>query len=188
MLDDFRKIFYSCKEIEQSKTDKDNNEGVLITKKFYLDYSRVIPRVGVIFVADLNNETSLNDIVLIIKKLNEVEKSTDSHYQTIKAVFINKLDKLGEGKKIKNIKNKFDGVRLDCEIFYVSALTNEKIHSAMSAYLAKLSEIYTYNKNVETTVDIGRHADTSEDPGCMSRSIFCGGNIFGCSKDRRDYD
>ena len=114
---------------------KDSNN---FSENFILDYSKMIPKLGVVFVADITNENSLNEILGFIKKLREYEKS--EVYKTEKIILFNKYDKLLDFKKISNINSKLES--LGISYFYCSALNGWNIKEAITELIVQLRKNY----------------------------------------------
>lgn len=112
-----------------------------IKKISLLDYTNNIPRLALVFVIDINNENSFNEVLTFLTKLKEVEKN--EIYKTDKICMLNKYDKSSDGKKISNVEAKLDPFGVS--YYFVSALTGLNINRAVNDLIVNLRKKYFWN-------------------------------------------
>lgn len=160
--------------------------------------SEYINRGGFVFVCDCENLQSLDTIIKIIEKLQEIEKSNNLIYQ--KMLLFNKSDKINDKtfkenyKKYFTVLESFKG-KFKIEALRVSALTGQGILESFKMFLSK---IHQEQKNQKQNDGINE-PDEEEDfkvfkPGCVdnlnscSKSIFCGKRLFSCGEKEDSED
>lgn len=160
--------------------------------------SEYINRGGFVFVCDCEKPETLDTIVKMIEKLQEIEKSNNLIYQ--KMLLFNKNDKINEQifkekfKKYLTVLENFKG-KFKIDALRVSALTGQGIIESFKMFLSK---IHQEQKNQRQNDGISE-PDEEEDfkvfkPGCVdnlnsiSKSIFCGKRLFSCGEKEDSED
>lgn len=152
--------------------------------------SPLIERSGFVFVCDCENPKTVDSIVKIIEKLQEIEKTNNLIYP--KMILFNKSDKMNERTfkedmkeyqgMLENFKTKF---KIEC--VRVSALTGNGIVEAFTRFLGKIHQ----EKRDQKQNDGIAEPDDEDDmklfkPQCVdnlnmcSKNMFCGNKLFSC--------
>jgi GTPase SAR1 family protein len=139
--------------LQSKKPKKDSSNAKVRNKNFV--YEKIFnddPEIeirGYIFVCDLSDQESINGIDDIIEKLHQIEKSNNLFYP--KCIMLNKLDKITDKEKLKNIIKTLDNHKSKhkCDIFKVSALTNNGITEYFKKFLSKIHQQEIDNKQNE---------------------------------------
>ena len=209
MTKQFRDLMFTSNEMRnkisnnEKKTKFSQKKGVNIKEEIFMETmayeSEDIQRGGFVFVCDSENDKSLEQVIKIIEKLQEIEKSNNLIYP--KMLLFNKSDKVNEKtfkesiKKYQNALESFKG-KFKIESLRVSALTGQGIIESFKMFLSK---IHQEQKNQKQNDGI-QEPDEEDDmkvfkPGCVdnlnscSKSIFCGKTMFSCgNQDDNDED
>ena len=109
-------------------------------KIFCEDPNKKLERKGFVFVCDCSDESSVDDIITIIEKLIQIEKTNNLIYP--KLIMMNKKDKVDVGvleKLKKKISGKFNGKKTPF-LAEVSALTNDGITDSFKKFMSTIQQ------------------------------------------------
>jgi GTPase SAR1 family protein len=144
-------------ESEKKKTKnvnpkKDRNPKFLIYEQIF-ENDEKIERVGFIFVCDCNDQKSYEAIKTIIEKLHQIEKTNNLMYP--KCIFINKIDKGADKKKLKAIITDLQQfkTKFKLEFYKTSALTNYGITESFRKFISKIHQQQVDQKQNEGVED-----------------------------------
>lgn len=206
MTKNFRELMFSSvtkrdqlsKEAEAVKTKKlydpkkDKDPKYLHYENiFVLDKS--IERQGYIIVVDITEPQSLEDAKTVIEKLQQIEKTSNLHYP--KCIFINKIDRIIDKKKIKSFVSEVEQLKLKykLDIFRISALNNNGVIEAFKKFLAKIHQSIMDKKQNEGLEEKDFSSDEDDDPitcqdkwNSCTRKVCCGTSMFSCSRPEDD--
>jgi len=172
MSEIFKGFMFSSKEkrdklSNEAKKPKTLGEAKKITKinvyEKLFDEDPSIERKGFVFVCDATDDKSADDIITLLDKLNQIEKSNDLTYP--KGVFINKVDK-ADKEKLKKIVEKLDQVKAKykfIDVFKTSALTNYGIVESFKKFLSRIHQIEADSKQNEGYEDKSDDDDDKND-------------------------
>lgn len=152
--------------------------------------SKHIERSGFIFVCDCENSKSVESILKIIEKLQEIEKTNNLIYP--KVILFNKCDKLNE-KTFKENMRQYAGMlenfnsKFKIRSIRVSAMTGQGIEETFKAFLSKIhQEIKTKRQNDGIAEPVEDEELKIYQPLCVdnlnscSKKVLCGNRIFVC--------
>jgi len=197
MTKEFRALMFSSvtkrdqlsKEAENIKTKKfdpkkDKDPKFLHYENiFVLDNS--IERKGYIIVVDITDPTTLQDAATILEKLVQIEKTSNLTYP--KCIFVNKIDRTVDKKKIKAFYIEADQLKqkYKTDIFKVSALNNTGVLDAFKKFLGKIHQILLdqkQNEGLEENDDLSEEEDpiTCNDKWNACTRKCLGTNVFAC--------
>lgn len=187
MIEDFKSVIYSHKDIFTSMQEyKDFFNGELTNNK--LDFSKIIPRIGLIFVVDITDEDSFNDALSIMKQIIDIENMSDKMYKTEKSIFLNKFDKISENKKISNIKSRLEQFSYQIKAYEISALSDWNLNESLTDFLSDLQKrFYVNDSDFKFNEEIRGEVNEERQGGCLpsfnkfGQSIF-GGGFFSCGR------
>lgn len=165
MSDSFQNIMFTSvqkrdalsKEPETKKMNKlDNDEdkdpkSLLLSQIFENDPK--IDRMGFVFVCDVTDTKTFEDVKAAIIKLHQIEKSNNIAYP--KCILINKNDKcylrksfFKEIGEINELKQKYK-----VDVYRTSALTGEGIEESFRKFIAKIHQQQIDSKQMQGVAD-----------------------------------
>ncbi len=160
MADVFKDIMFSSNERraklskDNKKSKKDNQmsknqvyEGIL-----YNDIN--IERRGFMFVHDVNDKESLEDIISMIDKLHQIEKGNNLFYH--KCIMLNKIDRCTDKKSLKETLQILENVKQKYKVdtYKVSAFTNTGVVENFKKFASKIQQQEIENKQNEGLDDM----------------------------------
>mmetsp|Transcript_38508 Transcript_38508/g.39935 ORF Transcript_38508/g.39935 Transcript_38508/m.39935 type:complete len:246 (+) Transcript_38508:1-738(+) len=165
------------------KKDKDP-KFLLYENIFVLDKS--IERQGYILVVDITEPKTLEDATTIIEKLQQIEKTSNLPYP--KCIFINKVDRVMDKKKVKAFLSEVEQVKskYKIDIFKVSALNNTGVVDGFRKFLAKIHQMLMDKKQNEGLEEQDQSDSDEEEITCNDKWNSCArkccgpSNIFIC--------
>jgi hypothetical protein len=174
------------------KKDKDP-KFLLYENIFTLDKS--IERQGYILVVDITDPQTLEDAKTVIEKLQQIEKTSNLPYP--KCVFINKIDRVIDKKKVKSFLAEAEQMKhkYKIDIFKVSALSNIGVVESFKKFLSKIHQQLLDKKQNEGLEEKDFSDSDNEDPitcqdkwnSCSKKMCF-GSGFFTCGQGGDDSD
>ena len=207
MTKQFRDLMFTSNEMRNKISNNEKNKITIkkrinIRDEILMDTigyeSEYIQRGGFIFVCDCENDKTLEQVIKVIEKLQEIEKSNNLIYP--KLLLFNKCDKIVEKTFKENMKKYQRALehfrsKFKIESLMVSALTGQGLIEAFKLFLSK---IHQEQKNQRQNDGIQEPDDDEElklyKPGCTdkinscSKTICCGKPMFSCFNKNNDDD
>lgn len=196
MVDEFKSLMFtsvikrdemSKEETKKKKFDpKKDKDPKFIHYENIFTKDKSIERRGFIFVCDITESQSLEDLKTVIEKMQQIEKTSGLIFP--KCVFINKVDRNFDKKKVKSFFTEVEQlkVKYKLDVFKVSALNNSGIIEAFRKFLSKIHQQILDSKQNEGMEEKDK-SDEEEDPitctdkyNSCSRRFFCGSRAFTC--------
>ena len=167
MTDIFKKIMFTSSDKRKAlstdlKKPKNSSNVKKVTKmniyeKIFND-DPLIERRGFILICDCTDLKTIEDLKIIIDKLNQIEKTNNLIYP--KCILINKIDKIDK-EKLKIIIKDFEVLRtkFKIDICKISALTNYGVVESFKKFISKIHQQEADNKQNEGYEDQDQDED-----------------------------
>jgi GTPase involved in cell partitioning and DNA repair len=109
-------------------------------KKEKMDKGEFVERLGFFFVCDNTDPGTLDEIKVIIEKMNLIEKTSSLKYE--KCIIVNKMDKKVDKSITKAMNLTLEGLKKKYKItvYKVSALTNHGVKDALRNFITKIHQ------------------------------------------------
>lgn len=203
MVNQFTKLMFTSvnKRDEMSKEEskkkkfdpKKDKDPKFIHYENIFTNDKSIERQGFIFVCDITEPTSLEDLKTVIEKMQQIEKTSGLSFN--KCLFINKIDRNIDKKKVKSFLQEAEALKqkYKIDIYRVSALNNSGIIDGFRKFLSKIHQQILDAKQNEGFDEKDVVEDEDEEINCTdkfnscSRRVFCGSRMFTCG-GRNDED
>lgn len=199
MTEKFRELMFTSvskrdqlsKEMENIKAKKfdpkkDKDPKYLLYENIFV-MDKSIERQGYLLVVDITEPQSLEDAKTIIEKLHQIEKTSNLTYP--KCIFINKIDRIIDKKKIKSFLADVEQLKLKykIDIFKVSALNNSSVMESFRKFLSRIHQ-QLLDKKQNEGLEEKDYSDSDEEDAitCQdkwnscTRKVCCGTSIFSC--------
>lgn len=201
MTNQFKELMFTAHEIRNKLCEEENKSFLKIPKNknpypFVYDIDKMakeIERKGFVFVCDCSDAKSISNMIKIIDKQLEIEKTTNVSIHKI--ILFNKSDKIVNEKEFKAMMKKYKGVlekykkKNKIDSYRVSSLTNSGISSAIKKFISKIHQEIKYtslNEEIddpEDDIDLKLfHPLCSDKLNSCSKQICCGAKLFMCTE------